>query len=137
MLKKVPRKCEGKSAGAIIRRNGKILLMDRAFFPFGWACPAGHIKVNEKSAGGMKREVREETGLIALKPKIVLNRKHVPNKCVKGGKFHDWQVFECGYRGRVKRNNEAKNMGWFSAPEIKKLKLEPIWRKWFKELKII
>lgn len=132
------RHCEGKSAGAIIKRGGKILLIDRAFFPLGWACPAGHVKKDEKPIDGMRREIKEETGLATITPRLLLSRKHVKNKCVKGSAFHDWWVFECKSMGRVKMAKaEAKDIGWFPPEEIKKLKLEPIWRKWFRELKII
>lgn len=132
------KRCEGKSAGAIIRKGNKILLLNRAFFPLGWAGPAGHVKEGEKPLNGLKREIKEETGLTALKPKLLFKYPRVRNKCVKGNPFHDWWVFECFCRGRVRRDRgEAKGIGWFSVREIKKLKLEPIWQVWFEKLKII
>lgn len=131
-------KCTQKSAGVILRRGNKILLIERAFFPFGWACPAGHIRAGEKPIAGMRRELKEETGLAALKPKLVLSKKHVPNKCVKGSGYHDWYVFEGVARGRIKRSkNETKAAGWFTPEEMRKMKLEPVWRKWLKELRVI
>ncbi len=53
--------CEAKSAGAIIRKGNKILLLNRAFFPLGWACPAGHIKKGEKPLSALAA-VTEELG---------------------------------------------------------------------------
>lgn len=132
------KKCEGKSAGAIIRRGEKILLIDRAFFPLGWACPAGHVKVGETPLEGIRRESKEETGLVIIKPRILLRRKHVKNKCVKGSAFHDWWVFGGYARGKLKRSKrETKAIGWFSQQEIKKMKLEPIWKRWLTVLGII
>ncbi len=132
------RRCDGRSAGAVLRKGSKVLLIDRSFFPLGWACPAGHVKFGEKPIDGMRREVKEEVGLVVVKPRLLFYKKRVPNKCIKGGKFHDWWVFECQVRGRVRRSKgETKASGWFLPEEIKKLKLEPIWRAWFKKLKII
>ncbi|OHA64147.1 MAG: hypothetical protein A2667_02725 [Candidatus Wildermuthbacteria bacterium RIFCSPHIGHO2_01_FULL_47_27] len=132
------RKCEARSAGAVIRKGNKILLIDRSFFPLGWACPAGHVKKGEKPADGMRREIKEETGLAVVAPRLLISRKHIKNKCVKGSAFHDWWVFECRARGKLKiAKREGKDIGWFSPEEIKTLELEPIWRLWFRRLKII
>jgi len=132
------RSCSQNSAGVILKRGNKILLIDRAFFPLGWACPAGHIREGEMPEAGMRRELKEETGLIAVKPKLVLVKKRVKNKCVKGSAYHDWYVFEAKTRGKIKRSkNETKDIGWFSPSEIKKMKLEPIWHKWLTLLKLI
>lgn len=130
--------CSQKSTGIILKRDNKILLLDRAFFPFGWACPAGHLNPDEKPVDGMRRELKEETGLSAVKPKLLLFRKRVKNKCVKGSKYHDWYVFEAGARGKIKKNKgEAKDIRWFTPQEIKTLKLESIWRKWLRELRAV
>lgn len=132
------KKCSEKSAGTIIRKNRRILLIDRAFFPLGWACPAGHVKKGESAKGAASRETKEEVGLRVTSAKLLLSKKRISNKCVKSSKFHDWNVFECRVAGRVRLNKgEAKGSGWFFPEEIVKLKLEPIWEKWFKELKII
>lgn len=104
----------------------------------GWACPAGHIKAEEKPLEGTRRETKEETNVTLVKPRLVFSQRHVRNRCVKGSLFHDWWVFEASARGKVRRNKgEAKSIGWFSPEEIKKLKLEPIWKLWFKKLKIL
>lgn len=137
-IKKYKKKCEERSAGVIIRRGDKILLLDRAFFPFGWACPAGHVKQGENFIQGIRRETVEETGLTLVRPRILFAKKRVKNKCIKGSMIHDWKVFEAYARGKLRRNpKEAKSLRWFSAEEIKKLKLEPVWRMWLKQLKIL
>lgn len=127
--------CSGKSAGAIVKKKDKILLLDRVFFPLGWACPAGHIKRKESPLQALIRETKEETGLKPVKVKLILRKKGVPNKCRQGTKFHDWWIFECRAQGKIKLNRkEAKDFGWFSPAEIKNLKLEPIWKHWFFKL---
>lgn len=131
-------RCSTKSAGVIVRRGNKILLLERAFFPFGWACPAGHLKSGEKPISGMRRETKEETGLAVTNPRLLLKKARVKNKCVKGSPYHDWYIFEGKARGRLKRSKtETKGISWFTPSEIKKLKLEPIWKQWLRELRVI
>ncbi|NNE74530.1 MAG: NUDIX hydrolase [Acidimicrobiales bacterium] len=56
-----PRPC----AGALVERDGKVLLLKRAFEPwFGhWDIPGGFVEDGEHPAVGARREVLEETGL--------------------------------------------------------------------------
>ncbi len=49
------------SVGIIIKNNSdKILMIDRAAYPYGWACPAGHIDARETPSQAAKRETWEE-----------------------------------------------------------------------------
>ena len=52
-------------AGALILRNGKVLLVRRSIEPFRgyWDIPGGFCEVDEHPAQTTIREVREETGL--------------------------------------------------------------------------
>ena len=52
-------------AGALIIRNGKVLLVRRAVEPFRghWDIPGGFCEADEHPADAAIREVREETGL--------------------------------------------------------------------------
>ena len=128
-----------KSVGAIIRKENKILMIDRAIFPLGWACPAGHVDPGEDVVKALKREVKEETNLDVIKYKL-LNHEFIDwNKCSRGVMGHDWHVYEItDWKGRVKRNKkEEKQIEWKSVDEIKKLKLEKIWKVWFKKLEIL
>ena len=53
-------------AGALIEREGKLLLLRRAIDPFRgcWNLPAGYVEVDEHPAQAAIRETREETGLL-------------------------------------------------------------------------
>ena len=52
-------------AGALIEREGKLLLLRRGIEPFrgGWNLPAGYAEIDEHPAQAAVREAREETGL--------------------------------------------------------------------------
>lgn len=52
-------------AGALVIRNGKVLLVRRRIDPFRgyWDIPGGFCEVDEHPAETARREVREETGL--------------------------------------------------------------------------
>lgn len=53
------------AVGAIIIKDGKILCTRRAFYPFvgEWDLPGGFLEGDEEPIGGLKREIKEETGL--------------------------------------------------------------------------
>ncbi len=126
------------SVGAIIKKDGKYLLLDRVNPPYGFACPAGHVDEWENKEQAIKREVGEETGLDVTNLHLVLEEEIVDNTCSRGIDNHHWYVFECEVEGKVQRNyTEAKSIGWYTPKEIKKLKLEKIWKLWLKKLKII
>jgi 8-oxo-dGTP diphosphatase len=52
-------------AGALVIRNGKVLLVRRSVEPFKgyWDIPGGFCEADEHPAEAARREVREETGL--------------------------------------------------------------------------
>ena len=143
------------SVGAIIKnKNGKILMIDRAAFPFGWACPAGHVDENETPKQAIVREIKEEVNLVIrhaaangvhanennnVNYKLLIHEYVDWNECAKGVKGHDWYVYEIKeWSGRMQRSKrETKGVGWFNVEEIKKLDLEKIWKYWFEKLKII
>lgn len=114
-------------------------MLDRANFPFGWACPAGHVDEGEEPREAMIREVKEETGLEVLKYKQILNEFIEWNECAKGVRGHDWYVFEVSeWRGELKTDQkEAKDIAWIDPTDLKNLNLEPVWEHWFKKLKYI
>lgn len=129
-----------KSVGAIIKdKEGRILMLDRKKFPFGWACPAGHIDKGEKPEEALVREVREETALIAEDYKLIFHEFISWNKCSRGVSGHDWYVYEIlRWSGDLKIDEtEEKSIDWKSQEEIKKLQLEEVWEYWFKKLGIL
>ncbi len=143
----------------IVRNNEEILIIERKKYPFGFACPAGHIEEGENALEAAKRELREEVGLEAKNLTILLERKK-ENRCRRdGGTFHNWTVFEVEASGKITESpDETKSVTWVSASELQKLSdrtsryisgqidedswikspgLEEVWDQFFKELKIL
>lgn len=151
--------CDHKSVGMIVQKDGKILLIERAKFPKGFACPAGHVDEDPDFETCAKRELKEEVGLEATDLKLLIEKRK-DNPCRReDGTWHYWKVFKTEASGDVVRSlDETKKAGWYSKEEIKVLGekteaylagnipeedwnanpgLEPIWYEWFKELEII
>lgn len=155
----MPKICNHTSVGMIVERDGKILLIERAKFPKGFACPAGHLDDGEDYEVAAKRELVEEVGLEEYSLGLLLD-KRAENPCRReGGTWHHWKIFKVEATGEVKRSlEETKNFGWYEKDDIQKLAaktqdyingkiteeewdkdpgLEPVWYDWFKELDII
>lgn len=68
------KKCDNKSVGMLVWRDGSLLLIERRKPPFGFAPPAGHIDGDDSFEESAKRELKEEVGLemiyYYLRPKL-------------------------------------------------------------------
>lgn len=113
-------------------------MIDRAVFPLGFACLAGHIEEGETPEEALHREVAEESGLKIKNFKLLIEEEVDGNVCSRGVSVHYWYVYECECTGEPELfPQEEKSIGWFTPEEIKNLTLEPIWDRWLKQLKII
>ena len=152
--------CNHTSVGMIVKNGGKILLIKKMKFPFCYAPPAGHADDGESFEKAAKRELKEEVGIKATElNRLIEGRKE--NPCRRpDGSWHYWKIYSVGTDDfKIKKNeDEAKEAGWYSADEIKKLVsktakyldgnipeeewqkspgLEPVWYEWFKEMGIL
>jgi len=125
------------SVAGIIKKSGKVLLLDRANPPFGWAPPCGHVEKGETVEEALGREVLEEAGVTVKKFKLVHHEFLEWNECKRGVRGHDFFIYEVlDWNGEVEHNHEAKKIDWFSFEEMKKIKLEPAWEYFLEKVKI-
>jgi ADP-ribose pyrophosphatase YjhB (NUDIX family) len=153
------KKCDHTSVGMLVWNNGKLLLIERMKFPFGFAMPAGHVDGDATFEIAARRELGEEVGLNALEIEHVLDIRK-DNPCRReDGTWHHWKLYRVEVSGELSRSlEETKQAKWFTVDEIKSLAkrtesyvakkitesewekspgLEPVMYELFKELKII
>jgi len=151
--------CDNKSVGMLIWKDEKLLLIERKLFPFGFAPPAGHVDEHGSYEKAVEDETREEVGLKLRSLKLVIEGRK-DNRCRReGGGWHYWKIYKVEIEGDLNPSkDEAKQAGWYSKDDIKKLTdktrlylegkiledkwrespgLEPVWYQWFEELGII
>lgn len=63
-------------AGVVVRRR-KVLLVKLAYGSRGWILPGGYLKPDETVTEGVRREVREETGLLVEPLELVSMRNRI------------------------------------------------------------
>jgi len=103
------------SVGALIKKDGKYLLIDRSNPPFGFASVAGHVDDGEDEITALKREVEEESGLKIEKFKLLFEEDIKWNWCSEGITGHYWYLFDCEVSGEITRNYlETKSIGWYT-----------------------
>lgn len=125
-----------ESAGAIVRRDGRILLFRRRKYPPGWTIPAGHREEGMAPEAEMRREVLEETGLSVSASRIVWDAETcaISDACRRGADLHRWNVYEVAAAGDVRLNEEGESFGWFTEAEAMRLDLIPPVREIFSRL---
>lgn len=95
--------------------EGRIVLVDRKFFPEGWALPGGFVDPGESLAGAIRREAREETSLDVE----VLSLFHVysrPWRDPRGDTVT--AVYHCRAEGEPIGADDAKQARAFGPEEI-------------------
>lgn len=151
--------CDHTSVGMIVWKDDKILLIERMKYPFGFACPAGHVDGDASYEESAKRELQEEVGLEVINLELLFEGRK-ENPCRReNGSWHYWKIYKVKAEGEAKRSlDETKKMFWASKDELKKISertekylqkeiseedwekspgLEPIWCEWFKQLNLI
>ncbi len=126
-----------QSVGAVICRDERCLLINRALPPPGFACVAGHVDVCETPEQALIREVFEEVGLTVTSYRLVLHEEIDWETCAQQVGVHEWFVFSCEVTGHVRfRRREVLSGGWYSLNEISLLHLEPVWHYFLFEKKL-
>ncbi len=124
--------------GAFIEKDGKYLIINRAVKPWGYGCISEHINEGESAEEAVMRGVFEEAGLNVISSELILERMINSRECSNGKFPHYCYIFRCAVEGEIKSNpKEVKSIDWYSKEDIKKLKLEPFWKFFFKKMNII
>lgn len=112
-----PFKTVKATAGAIIQRDGKILLTKRNvnLGKGKWCLPGGHIDIGETALDAVKREVKEETGLDFVNVKFF---KYY-DEFFPEYKFHAVVLIFYGEaKGKEKLNEESSDSRWISEEDL-------------------
>tara|TARA_B100001989_G_C24449627_1_gene418239 strand:- start:302 stop:772 length:471 start_codon:yes stop_codon:yes gene_type:complete len=115
--------CDNYSVGVVIADdNGRLLLIERKKFPFGFALPAGHIDDFSSPEACAIGEVKEEVGLTLTEVELI-HEKRYENKCRRlGGDYHHWYVFKAGFEGEVVPSaDETKQVVWADPSTLRSL----------------
>jgi len=122
ITQKSVKKCDHTSVGMFVWNEGKLLLIERNKFPFGFAIPAGHVDGDASFEVAAIRELGEEVGLKATDLELVLDIKK-DNPCRRpDGTWHHWKLYKVNVSGKLSRSlEETKQARWFSVDELKKL----------------
>lgn len=121
---------------ALIQRDGKFLLVDRRFYPFGYSMVSGHVHKGEEPERALEREVREELRVNALNPKFLLTHGQ-DDICPMIFYKHLNHIYACDIDNDPKINFESKSFGWFVPEALVKLKLTNFTLQVFKKFLII
>ena len=106
----------------LIRDGDKILLQNRVKKDWqGYTLPGGHVECGESFVDAVIREMKEETGLTIIKPKLV-GIKQFP---MKNGKYEEGRYIVLlfmadQFTGEVASSNEG-DMEWINRSEISKI----------------
>jgi len=101
---------------ALIERAGKVLLGRRAFDPGAgcWGLPGGFLEEGEPPLDGLRREVREETGL-TIEPGELFGTWMSPH----GERTVLVLVYRAAVLGGAERAaDDVTELGWFSAGDL-------------------
>lgn len=113
--------CDNKSVGEIIRKDGKIVMIERLNYPEAFALPAGHCDGMSFEMSAIK-ESKEEVGVDIQENKMIW-RGDLQNLCKReGGTHHFWEVFEAiKWSGKLKEGDDAKRFFLVTEEELRKI----------------
>lgn len=117
----MPKICDNKSVGIIIRQGDKFAMIQRKNFPEAYAFVAGHLDHDTFEKAAVK-EAKEEADITVFSLKKKLEEKFY-NPCQReNGLWHEWQVFEAlKWAGELKSGSDAKETFWATRDDLVRL----------------
>lgn len=118
--------------GAIIIRNGKILLEKRKGEPGRgkWSVPGGLVELGEAVEDAVIREVKEETGLDVAEPQLIDVVDNIVRDENGEIKYH-FVIIDYFLRlkgGEPKAADDAEELKWISLNDVEKFDLTKTFR---------
>lgn len=106
----------------VFNSDNKALFFERIMYPFAFAIPAGHLDTGENPETAVKRELREEAGIIVNNVKLFSEEDVLGDKCRRGADNHKWHLYTAKIEdvGKVKINDEGIKPVWLSLEEASK-----------------
>lgn len=103
----------------LLHRDGAYLLQDRKKEDWkGYTLPGGHVEQGESFVDAVIREMKEETGLLILNPKLC-GIKQFP---IEGGRYLVFLFEATEYEGEIISSEEGA-MHWVRIDNLKDVKL--------------
>jgi len=115
--------------GAVVIREGLILLIQRGQEPLKgwWTLPGGLVETGERLEAAVRRETLEETGLLVKPAGIAAVFERIMPDREGRTEFHFVIVdYLCQFEsGAVQAASDVADAGWFTADEMRALKMAP------------
>ena len=131
-----------KSAGGVVlNKDGKILVVNQN--NNSWSLPKGHIEEGEKAIDSAKREIYEETGLLAkdlifIKPLLKYERFKIGLDSLEDRselKEIEMFLFRTNFDGELKPKDSANpEARWVDKNEVGKMLTHPKDREFFEKV---
>lgn len=116
----MPKKCDNKSVGVIVERDGEFAMIFRKNYPVAWAMIAGHVDKHGSPRDAIMAEANEEGRLNIKRSAKVFEEQRIDNPCKReNGLHHHWFVFEAlDWSGNLQPSSDAKLAEWKTREQL-------------------